>query len=121
FRPTAEGRPAMSSTPVAGGEITGATVTDPTAPPTATDPVTTGPGTEGTAVPSTVDQLPSNVIETPPRAGDCFGAMTNVNGRWAGERVPCTEPHVWEAYAVGELDPTTPSSNINDVTVDPVV
>lgn len=82
-------------------------------PPTSVE--NTGPTT------ASVSALPTAVISTPARAGDCFSRLTNVNGRWAGSRVACDQPHVWESYAVGELDPTTPSSYINDVSADPAV
>lgn len=68
-----------------------------------------------------VSALPTAVISTPARAGDCFVNLTNVNGRWAGERIPCDQPHLWEAYGVGQLDPSTPSSYNNDVKADPAV
>lgn len=121
FRPTTAGIAAAGSGAPTVSQSSGSPTTSDGVP-TSEQVSTTGPSTAEVTTPSSVAGLPSGqIISTPPRAGDCFTDLPIVNGRYSGARVACELPHVWEAYAVGELDPTTPSSYISDLSVDPQV
>ncbi|SDP32079.1 Serine/threonine protein kinase [Nakamurella panacisegetis] len=56
-----------------------------------------------------------------PVAGSCWGGLVDISGTKTARQIPCSEPHYWEAYAAGLLDPSTPTPYDDDVAKDKVV
>lgn len=84
----------------------------------------TGVGTSGASASAASGAVagPSAGASAPVElVGRCYGGLLTMSGiRTATER-PCTEPHYWEAFAVGLLGPGTSSVELTQVRADPAV
>ena len=99
----------------------------PSTPVTATTSVTAtaGPKTRSGARTSSSSTSPATSVSASavaaPPVGSCWGGLVDISGDRTASQVPCDEPHYWEAYATGVLDPATPTPYDSDVAKDPVV
>lgn len=78
----------------------------------------TGPGspTDGsTSAETTAVAAPPAPVE------GCWGGLVIISGNVSATPVPCSDPHRWETYAAGELDPATASAREEDAAADPSV
>lgn len=84
-------------------------------------PSATGPA----AVPSVVSRCPASSV---PGAGagcptqpECWNGIVTTAGSAVAESVPCTGPHVWETFALGNLPGTVHTYDQSVVAADPTV
>ncbi|MFV0451513.1 MAG: protein kinase domain-containing protein [Propioniciclava sp.] len=59
--------------------------------------------------------------EAAPEAGQCWDGIVSIAGHVSAQQTDCAEPHLWETFASGLLDPLTPSATLDDVFEDPNV
>jgi serine/threonine protein kinase len=53
--------------------------------------------------------------------GRCYGDLATTDGVRTARRVPCSGPHRWETFAVGQLDRSTNSPTTDAIAGDPTV
>ena len=78
---------------------------------------TTGPAEP---VPSPTPQPQINP-EPPYAVGTCLKKLSSSSDRSTAKAVSCSKNHSWTVFAVGTLDPSTPSSLDDDMAQDPQV
>ncbi|MFB6396590.1 protein kinase domain-containing protein [Polymorphospora lycopeni] len=94
----------------------------PTPTPTAsmsTDPGGIGPTNFGGALPGCLIPLPDGA--RCPGEMECFGDTRTQGGRLVASRVPCTGPHTWETYAIGDLPADVAGADHATIVADPAV
>ncbi len=63
-----------------------------------------------------------DVSATPPELGACWGGITTISSKEVtSSPLDCADPHYWETYASGILDPNTATPYATDLAKDPVV
>ena len=83
---------------------------------TSSAPSSSSPLTRTSPSTSTSTSVSLTVAPVAPKVGTCWRALSLTSGMETAAQVPsCASTHDWEAYAVGELAPTTESASYADV------
>ncbi|MEV0396093.1 serine/threonine-protein kinase [Polymorphospora rubra] len=83
------------------------------------DPAGTGPTNLGGVLPGCLIPLPDG--GRCPGEMECFGDTRTQGGELVASRVPCTGPHTWETYAIGDLPADIAGIDHATVVADPAV